>query len=227
MRLDLRAGRIRSWWRGLRERVRHEFRANLDPGDVGVAVGLGTFIGCLPIFGLHLPVCIALARRFRLNPALVYGAANISNPFFAPFLIAAEIAIGQWILGFDPSGTVDTVERPIWESLRQAPDLVIACGVGGLVLGAVLGLVLGFLAWAAAWRWARRALTEAESPGGGAGGPDPEEPERRAAGRACGMTARARRGGWMSMRARARGRRWALRAATGLGRPRAATAGGA
>ena len=150
---------LRAWWAQLRVRARSVFAAHLDPADVGVAVGLGTFIGCLPIFGLHLPVCVALSRRFRLNGALVYGAANISNPFFAPFLIAAEVALGRWILGVheEPPAT-ETVERPIWTLIMDAPDLVLACSIGGAVIGAVLGVVFGLIGWAVALRWARRSL---------------------------------------------------------------------
>jgi uncharacterized protein (DUF2062 family) len=61
------------------------------------AVGLGVFIGSLPLYGLHLLICWVVGSLLRLNRLKVYLAANISNPLFAPWLLFAEVQTGAWL----------------------------------------------------------------------------------------------------------------------------------
>lgn len=141
----------------LREKVHQILSANLTPAGIGWAVGIGLFIGALPLYGIHLGVCIVVARPLRLNEAVMYAAANISNPLFAPFLIAAEIEIGQHFR-YGEVAVADTSAfgHSFWETLKTTPDLFISCCYGSVVLGLVLGVTLGPLAWGIArWRQSR------------------------------------------------------------------------
>ena len=61
------------------------------------AVSLGVFIGCLPLYGLHLLICWTVGFALGLNRLKMYLAANISNPFVAPWLIFAEVQTGAWL----------------------------------------------------------------------------------------------------------------------------------
>jgi len=61
------------------------------------AVSLGVFIGCLPLYGLHLLMCWTLGAALGLNRLKMYLAANISNPLVAPWLIFAEVQLGAWL----------------------------------------------------------------------------------------------------------------------------------
>ncbi len=140
----------------LRAQVHEILSANLSPAGIGWAVGIGVFIGALPLYGVHFGVCLVVARIFRLNEAVMYGAANISNPLFAPFLIALEIEIGQYMR----YGKVDGVEttsfgHSFWDALKTTPDLFISCCYGSVALGVVLAVVAGPLAWLIA-RWRQR-----------------------------------------------------------------------
>ena len=63
-------------------------------GREAVAVGVGVFIGALPVYGLHLILCLAAGSLLRLNRLKLYVAANISNPLMAPLLILSEIQAG-------------------------------------------------------------------------------------------------------------------------------------
>jgi uncharacterized protein (DUF2062 family) len=144
--------RARAWFHEL-------LRAHLTPTSIGVAVGLGIFIGCLPIYGIHLVVCVAAARSLRLNQAILYAAANISNPFFAPFLVTAEIAVGEWLRRGDTVGSAAPfTDGSFWSMAQQAPDLFLSCSLGSLVIGGVLGAILGVAALLAARQW--RPLAE-------------------------------------------------------------------
>jgi uncharacterized protein (DUF2062 family) len=61
------------------------------------AVSLGVFIGCLPVYGLHLLICWTVGFVLGLNRLKMYLAANISNPLVAPWLIFAEVQLGAWL----------------------------------------------------------------------------------------------------------------------------------
>ena len=59
------------------------------PAREAAAIGLGVFIGCSPLYGFHLLLCLAVGWCLGLNRLKMYLAANISNPFVAPFLLLA------------------------------------------------------------------------------------------------------------------------------------------
>src|SRR5215203_5739740 len=67
------------------------------PGREAIAISVGVFLGCLPFYGFHLLMCWAVGTLFRLNQLKVYLAANISNPFVAPWLILAELQAGALV----------------------------------------------------------------------------------------------------------------------------------
>lgn len=105
-----------------------------------LAVAVGVFIGCAPVYGLHLPLCLAAGWLLRLNRLKVYLAANISNPLLAPLLIVSEIQAGAWIR----RGHLHPISRQTLANTSPwtfGGDLVI----GALVIGLVLAVSLGLL----------------------------------------------------------------------------------
>jgi uncharacterized protein (DUF2062 family) len=133
--------RLRSWFRGI-------LREHLSPREAGLAVAVGVFIGVLPVYGVHLPLCVLAARRLGLNQAVVYGAANISNPFVAPFLVAGGLYVGALIHTGRAPATLELGEGALWTLIREAPILYMECFVGSMVIGAGLGPLLGgIVAW--------------------------------------------------------------------------------
>jgi 2-polyprenyl-3-methyl-5-hydroxy-6-metoxy-1,4-benzoquinol methylase/uncharacterized protein (DUF2062 family) len=84
-----------------REEVRRAWRelrgGETSPARAAAAVALGLFVGSQPIFGCHTPIVLFLCVWFRLDAALCWVASNISNPFFAPFLLTAEATTGHYV----------------------------------------------------------------------------------------------------------------------------------
>ena len=119
-------------WTSL-HRLRTEGRA---PARQALAVGVGLFIGCTPLYGLHLALSVAAGWLLRVNRLLVYAAAHISNPVMAPFLLVAELQAGAWVRRQQWLGP-----RVIAESglSSVASDLAVGSAVVGLVAGAVGG----------------------------------------------------------------------------------------
>jgi uncharacterized protein (DUF2062 family)/SAM-dependent methyltransferase len=102
-------------------------------GHEAGAVGVGVFIGCLPFYGFHLLLCWVVGRLLGLNRLKVYLAANISNPFVAPFLVFAELQAGSWLRRgeFHPM-TLDAVKAA--GVMTLGVDLLL----GSVVVGAAL-----------------------------------------------------------------------------------------
>ena len=113
----------------------------MSAGRVAASVALGLFIGCLPIFGLHLPIVLLLCLRFRLDGALAYVAANVSNPFIAPFLFTSEVQLGALLLD---GHLLDVSRLDLHAALIGFPKYLV---VGAPLVGAVLAIGLGALTW--------------------------------------------------------------------------------
>ena len=127
-------------WRRLRGTPGSAVRA-------AVAVALGLFIGCQPLYGLHLVLVLAVCVPLRLDAVLAYLAANISNPLVAPFLIFSEVEVGAYLL----TGrwvAFEVAQARATGALGFARQLF----VGSVAVGAGLAL-LGF---GAAWLLASR-----------------------------------------------------------------------
>lgn len=134
--------------------VHHLRTEHTEPARLGWAVGLGVFIGVLPLYGLHFVLSVAVAVVFGLNKATVVLASNVSLPFFAPVLVAAGIAIGEG-LRFGAVRPVALGEARDWLAAGAVGDKFLSCLLGDGVLGVVLGCAAGFVVWG----WARRRTT--------------------------------------------------------------------
>jgi uncharacterized protein (DUF2062 family) len=125
--------RLARLWRLLRG-------GDASPKKRALACALGLFIGCLPLYGLHFPLCLGVCLLFRLDVVITYLAANISNPFVAPFLVTAEVEIGSLLLD----------GRHAAFDLARARELgpvgfMKQAALGSVVLGGVLGALGGAL----------------------------------------------------------------------------------
>ena len=140
--------------RGLRELLYKLRTEGTSPRDQAAAVFLGAFIGCTPLYGLHLALCILFARLFRVNPALAYLASHVSLPGLWPFLMMAELEIGRRLRG-------QSYLKIHFKDLRHLGwrQVGIDLTLGTLVLGGLIAAALGLFAlWAARRRQMNPAL---------------------------------------------------------------------
>lgn len=133
-----------SFWR---EECKRAFRdlegEDLTPARLGAAVAVGLFIGSQPVFGLHLVLVLFVCLKLRLHAVLSYIAANISNPFFAPALITAEIQVG---------GRIRTGHWPRLDREIQAGYGALVDFAGYLIVGAPsVGVGLAVAGFACTW----------------------------------------------------------------------------
>ncbi len=132
-----------SFWREELKRAWSELRGpGTTPSRAELSTAVGLFVGSLPIFGCHTPIVVALCLWFQLDAAVAWVASNVSNPFFAPALLATEVQIGAFLrrgsaLAMDPA------------SMRLVP---LPHVIGYLALGApVVALLLAAIGAAAAY----------------------------------------------------------------------------
>jgi uncharacterized protein (DUF2062 family) len=128
--------RLRSRLRRMVYDVRTE---GSGPRAEAAAVALGIFIGCLPVYGLHLLLCVGVGTVFGLNRLKMYLAANISNPVMAPWLLLAEVQAGAFIR----RGAIHDL------TLQTVTTTGVSVFAGDVLAGSlVVGVVLGALgAW--------------------------------------------------------------------------------
>ena len=122
-------------WRRLFYNMRTE-----GAGRDAMSVGVGVFIGCLPIFGFHLLLVMAFGRLLRLNRLQMYVAAHISNPLMAPLLLFTEVQVGAFVRRADlHSLTLEAVRNT--SPWTFGGDLL----AGSLVVGATFGCAAALL----------------------------------------------------------------------------------
>jgi uncharacterized protein (DUF2062 family) len=144
--------RIRELWRT----IVHE---HVAPGRVAAAIFVGAVVGCTPLFGLHIVVCLALAWLFRLNKLVVYGAANLSMPPMVPLLGFTSVQLGERILHRRWLG-LHRADFALANVRTLARIFFVDWMVGGVALGAAIGLIAGAITWAIlAARRAHKART--------------------------------------------------------------------
>src|SRR5215831_12455769 len=121
---------LRRFFQGLRTE-------GAGPRRETAAVALGVFIGCLPLYGLHLAICWIVGFVLGLNRLKMYFAANVSNPFVAPWLVFTEVQVGAWVR----RGSFHAMTR---ESVAATGLTVF--GLDALVGSLFVGLALALLA---------------------------------------------------------------------------------
>jgi uncharacterized protein len=103
---------------------------------VGPAIFLGSVVAFLPLFGIQLPIVMALALILKVNLPVLAGLQMISNPLtFVPIYLA-NYKVGSWLLnavGFEP--IKETVSGTLFTGVNSTM-------LGGAVLGTVVGLLL-------------------------------------------------------------------------------------
>ena len=141
--------RIHELWRT----IVHE---HTSPARVAAAIFVGAIVGCTPLFGLHIVVCLALAWALGLNKLIVYGAANLSIPPMVPLIGFASVQLGE------------RIRHGAWLALHRSDFALANIRViakiffvdwllGGVVLGAAIGVVVGGVVFAALSRRRARA----------------------------------------------------------------------
>jgi uncharacterized protein len=88
-------------WRRFRERVTSVLHLDEEPSHLALGLAVGVFIGVTPFFFLHTLLAVAVALVFRLNMAATITGTWINLPWFAPFIYAFCLKLGEAVLSGD------------------------------------------------------------------------------------------------------------------------------
>lgn len=88
-------------WRRFRERVTAVFHLDEEPSHLAMGLAVGVFIGITPFFFLHTLLAVVVALAFRQNMAATITGAWINLPWFAPFVYAFCLKLGEAVLSGD------------------------------------------------------------------------------------------------------------------------------
>lgn len=107
------------------------------------SVGLGVFMGIVPIWGFQMMAALALAIFFRLNKALVLISSNISIPPMMPLIIYLSYLLGKVWTGVEAESM--TLNDAI--TMHSIQKDVIQYIYGSILLALVAGGSFGILTW--------------------------------------------------------------------------------
>ncbi|SMP68447.1 hypothetical protein SAMN06295888_11624 [Desulfonatronum zhilinae] len=160
--------RTRIWWENLIRGIRHGYKKILrlksSPEDIALGMGLGVFIGLLPIIPLQTVVVLALALLLRCSKLTALIGTLITNPLTIPFFYLIMLRIGRFFLP-DGRGRLNPDHWTIGELLQAGWHFYGSILLGGFVI-AVPSAVLAYFLTLAVTRahQARRARKMATSP---------------------------------------------------------------
>jgi uncharacterized protein (DUF2062 family)/SAM-dependent methyltransferase len=126
--------------------IKELLREHRAPARVAAAIVVGAIVGCTPLFGLHIVVCVLLSMLLGLNLVIVYAAANLSMPPMIPFVGFASVQLGERVL----HGRFLALDHHVFrdEPLRALVHRFFASWmVGGVLLGAAIGGLGALVAW--------------------------------------------------------------------------------
>ena len=110
---------------------------NATPLLLGVSAGVGSFLACLPLIGVHTLVILYVCVRLRLNKIMAIVIQNLYMPPFAPFLcieLGYFMRNGEWLT----SASLSTISTEL--HLRLLEWLL-----GSLVLGPISAAIIGII----------------------------------------------------------------------------------
>lgn len=100
------------------------------------SVGLGIFMGILPVWGFQMIIALALAVIFRLNKAIVLLASNISIPPLMPFILYLSFLFGKiWLpesgnyIPFSNKMTIEDLKLNFLQYIYGSITMAITFGI--------------------------------------------------------------------------------------------------
>ena len=147
-------------WRGLFKGLKAVLHLGDEPWKIALGLAVGVFISCTPFYGLHTLMAIGAAFALRINKLSTITGAWLNLPWFAPFIYAISLKVGEFILeggpGFggvpgkslpDLAGIIRPSLSPerITVGFLASSKLLVAVlkplMVGTTIVGAVAGLI--------------------------------------------------------------------------------------
>ena len=131
-----------------------------NPHEIALGVAIGSFIGILPLYGLHTVLClIALFLIPRANKLAILLGTNVSLPPTVATITWTAYDIGRLVL-------INKHYPPLsWEYLKNfkfsnGSEFYYPLFIGSVVLGLLVAGILYLITWKIADRFRKRHAVE-------------------------------------------------------------------
>ena len=132
----------RNWMAPVKKAYHRFLKIRGNPNEIALGFALGLFVGMTPFMGLHTAIAVPLAALFKWNKFSAAFAVWISNPFTAPIIYGMTYYIGAKVLLVQNSRLPSEFNlEALFETLRNAPDIIGILLVGGVVAGFPLAAI--------------------------------------------------------------------------------------
>jgi uncharacterized protein len=116
-------------------------RQHNSPHEIALGAGIGAFISCLPVYGLHTVLVILAAIIVRpANKIAIFLGTNLSLPPTLPFITWAGYEIGRFVL----KGDLPPLSWEFFKNLTfgKIVNFYGPLFLGSLILGVICALVV-------------------------------------------------------------------------------------
>lgn len=134
-----------SLWAKLKAQIRSMLALNLPPRKIALSATIGMFVGMTPLVGLQTYIAIGLAMLFRLPVLPAALCTHINNFLTMPFVYAAGIKLGLWVLKAELDVDIDWSNFKIAEIWDAGKSIILPLLVGSTIIGAAVSVLFYFL----------------------------------------------------------------------------------
>ncbi|NOZ63794.1 MAG: DUF2062 domain-containing protein [Caldiserica bacterium] len=129
--------------RTILKKLKHEATTRRSPLEIASGIGIGFFIGILPIQGIKTPVTLFIAGICKkVNVVSIFSTSSIiSLPPLVPFVYFLDHWVGSKIMGKSLTLTLQSFKNFHYKAIK---DILFSLFLGGVTLGIALG-VFSFL----------------------------------------------------------------------------------
>ena len=151
------------------ERLRDLLHLDDPPSRLALALAVGVFISCTPLYGAQTLLALLVTTVARLNKAATVLGTWLNLPWFAPFLYAAALKIGARVLAEVRNREAESLavrfgtplRVPLQDLAGVLPDISLALVIGTTVVGLVAGVATYVVAFGIIRRRRARASARA------------------------------------------------------------------
>lgn len=126
--------------KNFKEMVLHAWRMDNSPDSLAKGLGVGLFVGFLPLPAFQAVIALALAHFFGVNRILAMAGTLATNWFTMPAIFVGAVWTGSTILPGMKKESVLPASYAIKDILAVSQDVLIAYAAGTMVFAVLAGL---------------------------------------------------------------------------------------
>ncbi len=131
----------KGWRRGFDYIGKRMKRLPDTPHRIALGFACGAFISFSPFFTLHFLGAALIAWIVRANILSALFGTVVGNPFTFPFIAAAALGMGNWILGTEDTPDAGDKEMSIGWLWDNFADIFVPYLVGGIIPGLICAAI--------------------------------------------------------------------------------------